>query len=141
MGFLAFQLDQNLSWKAHSDQVAAKVSRGLGLIRRLRSQLTRSALLTLNHSIVMPYISYGCVIWTSGFYINFRCVQVLHNKVITLLGDYVLGKNDTVNCYRKHMILNFSPLHVYHLQFLYFRVFVVCPLKFSSNVYKDFFVP
>ena len=28
--YLGFQLDQNLNWKAHSDQVAAKVSRGLG---------------------------------------------------------------------------------------------------------------
>ena len=64
------------------DQGAAKVSRGLGLIRRLRNQLPRSALLTLYHSIVMPYISYGCVIWTGGFYTNFKRVQVLHLKLL-----------------------------------------------------------
>ena len=46
MIYLGFQLDQNLNWKAYSDQVSAKVSRGFGLIRRLRNQLPRSALLT-----------------------------------------------------------------------------------------------
>ena len=34
--YLGFHPDQTLSWKVHSDQVAAKVSKGLGLIRRLR---------------------------------------------------------------------------------------------------------
>ena len=38
MRYLSFQLDQHLSWKAHSDQVAAKVSCGLGLVWRLRNQ-------------------------------------------------------------------------------------------------------
>ena len=77
MRYIGFQLDQNLSWEAHSDQMAAKVSRGFVVIRRLRNQLPRSALLTSYHSIVMAYISYGCVIWTSGFYTNFKRVQVL----------------------------------------------------------------
>ena len=36
MRYLGFHLDQTLSWKVHSDQVAAKVSKGLGLIRRLK---------------------------------------------------------------------------------------------------------
>ena len=71
--------------KAHSDQVTAKVSKGLGLIRRLRrNQLPRS-FLTLYHSIVKPYISYGCVIWTSGFYTNLKQVQVLQNKVVVVV--------------------------------------------------------
>ena len=34
--YLGFHLDQTLSWKSDSDQVTAKVSKGLGLIRRLR---------------------------------------------------------------------------------------------------------
>ena len=53
----------------------------------------------------MPYISYGCVIWTSGFCTNFKRVEVLQNKVIKLLGNYVLSENDTGNCYKKLTIL------------------------------------
>ena len=51
----------------------------------------------------MPYISYGCVIWTSGFYTNFK--RVLQNKFIRILGNYVHNDNDTGNCYKKLMIL------------------------------------
>ena len=40
----------------------------------------------------MPYISYGCVIWADGFYTNFKRAQVLQNKVIRLLGNYVHGE-------------------------------------------------
>ena len=63
----------------------------------------------------MPYISYGCIIWAGEFYTNFKRVKVLKNKVIGLLGNYIHGENDTVNCYRKLMILNVSQLHDYQV--------------------------
>ena len=134
--YLGFQLDQNLNWKAHGDQVAARVSRGLGLIRRLRNQLPHSALLTLYHSIVMPYISYGCVIWAGGFYTNFKRVQVLQNKVIRLLGNYVHGENDTVNCYRKLMIFNVSQLHDYQLAIFVFQSIY----GLSPEIFRQMFI-
>ena len=62
MKYLGLQLDRNLSLKAHSYQVQAIISKGLGVIQRLRNQLPRSALLTLYHSFVMRYISYGCLV-------------------------------------------------------------------------------
>ena len=62
MRYLGFQLDCNLSWKNHSDIVATKVARGLGILRRLKHVLPLSVLLLLFHTIVAPYISYGCVL-------------------------------------------------------------------------------
>ena len=74
----------------------------LGLIRLLRNQLPCYALSTFNDSNVMPYISSTPA-----------CLNV--SKVIWLIGNYVHGENDTVNCYRKLMILNVSQLHDYQL--------------------------
>ena len=36
------------------------------------------------------------------------------------------------------MLANFMIINVL---FLYFIVFTICPLKFLSNVYKEFFIP
>ena len=76
--------------------------------------------LTLYHSIVTPYIPCGFVIRASGFYTNFKRVQVLQFKVIRLLGNYCRGEYDTINCYRKLMILNVNQLHEYQLAIFVF---------------------
>ena len=60
--YLGFQPDCNLSWKNHSDLVAAKVARGLGILRRLKHVLPLSVLLLLYQIIFALYISYGCEI-------------------------------------------------------------------------------
>ena len=60
--YLGFQLDCNLSWKNHSDLVAAKVARGSGILRQLKHVLPLSVLSLLYRTTVAPYISYGCVL-------------------------------------------------------------------------------
>jgi len=61
------------------------------------------------------------VIWAGEFYTNFKRAQVLQNKIIRLLGNYVHGENDKVHCYRKLMILNVSQLHDYQLAIFVFQ--------------------
>ena len=61
------------------------------------------------------------MIWAGEFYTNFKRAQVLQNKIIRLLGNYVHGENDKVHCYRKVMILNVSQLHDYQLAIFGFQ--------------------
>ena len=69
--YLGFQLDCNLSWRPHSDIVTTKVAKDLRKCR-LKYILPLSVLLSLYHTIVAPYISYGCVLWSKYSYANFK---------------------------------------------------------------------
>ena len=102
--YLGFYLDCNLSWKLHCDAVAAKVARGLGLVRRLRNELPSRILMILYHSLISPYLSYSCFLWTNSFVPSFKRFQILQNKVVRVLGDYVRSENITLNCFTKMKI-------------------------------------
>ena len=60
--YLGFYIDFNLSWKRHSDVVAAKIVRGLRAIQRSNFYLSPRVLLLLYHALIHPYISYGCML-------------------------------------------------------------------------------
>ena len=104
-----------MSLKLHCDAVAAKVARGLGLIRRLRNELPPRILMILYHSLINPYLSYGCLLWTSSFVSSFKRVQILQNKVVRVLGDYVRFENSTLSCFTKMKILNVYKLRDYQV--------------------------
>jgi hypothetical protein len=104
-----------------SDLVAAKIARGLGILRRLKHVLPLSVLLLLYHTIVAPYISYCCVLWSSNFYANFKRVQILQNKTVRLLGNYVENVNDTSSCFKKLRVLNIGQIRAYQAAVFAYR--------------------
>lgn len=133
--YLGFYLDCNMSWKHHSDLVASKVARGLGIIRRLKHFVPGRVMLLLYHAIISPYISYGCVLWASNFFNNFKRVQVLQNKAVRLIGGYVKETNNTVACFRKLKVMDVGQVRDYQAAvFTYQCLHEVCPL-----VFLDFF--
>ena len=104
VNYLGFYLDCNLSWKLHCDAVAAKVTGGLGLLRRLRNELPQKILMILYYSLISPYLSYSCFLLTNSFVPSFKRFQILQNKVVRVLGDYVRSENITLNCFTKMKI-------------------------------------
>ena len=61
--YLGLLIDENLSWKQHIDFIAAKLSRTIGLLSKLRYYLPTSTLLNIYRSLVEPYLTYGISAW------------------------------------------------------------------------------
>ena len=57
--YLGILIDSNLSWKCHIDYICQKVSKTIGIIAKLRHFVPRHVLLTLNRSLIFPYLNYG----------------------------------------------------------------------------------
>jgi hypothetical protein len=110
------------------------VARGLGLLRRLRNELPPRILKSLYHSLINPYLSYGCLLWTSSFVSSFKRVQILQNKVVHALGEYERLENSTLSCFTKMKILN-----VYKLRDCQVTVFVYqCLNRYSPECWEIF---
>ena len=75
--YLGFHIDSNLSWKHHSEIIPAKIARGVGILRRLKHILPERTLRTIYFVIIYPYISYGCLVRSSNFYVNYKHVEIL----------------------------------------------------------------
>ena len=61
--YLGVLIDSHLSWRFHTDYISSKVSKGVGIIARLRHFVPPSTLLKFYHSLIKPYISYGLTAW------------------------------------------------------------------------------
>ena len=79
--FLGLTLDDNMSWKSHTNKIANKISRALGIINMLKNTLPRRILFTLYSSLVLPYLQYSILCW--GF--NPGRITILQKRAIRLI--------------------------------------------------------
>ena len=55
--YLGVLIDKNLSGKHHIDAIAAKISKNVGLIAKLRHYVPRKILLNVYKSLIHPYLT------------------------------------------------------------------------------------
>ena len=61
--FLGLTIDENLSWKHHISAIANEISRGTGVINRLKNCLPLSILRTINCSLIQSHFDYTLLAW------------------------------------------------------------------------------
>ena len=61
--YLGVLIDSHLSWRYHIEYISSKISKGVGIIARLRHFVPTSTLFKLYRSLIEPYISYGLTTW------------------------------------------------------------------------------
>ena len=75
--FLGFLIDENLSLKNHTNAIAEKLSRGIGVMRRIKNVVPKKIKKIMYFSIFCPYISYRGSIWASNFeHVSKECKNV-----------------------------------------------------------------
>ena len=83
--FLGLYIDEKLTWNHHINYVCIKISKGLGIIRRLKSIFPSSVLLTLYNSLIYPYLCYCCIIWGNAYSCTLNSLEVLQNRAIRII--------------------------------------------------------
>ena len=64
--YLGVYIDADLSWKHHIEYISQKVSTSVGIIAKLRHFVPRQTLLSIFHSLISPYLTYGICAWRGG---------------------------------------------------------------------------
>ena len=75
--YLGVEVDQSLTWSAHVDKIAKKISGGIGVLRRVKHLVTNHTLITMYNSLVLPYYDYCSIVWGS-------CRERMCNRLQTL---------------------------------------------------------
>ena len=83
--YLGVLLDQHLSWKYHIKSVALKVSRGLGIIAKLKPFLRDNLIRTIYFSVVYSHLYYGIQAWGSADPTTLNKLVILQNKAVRIL--------------------------------------------------------
>lgn len=103
--FLGILLDENLSFRNHIKMVQAKISRNLGIIRKLKHIFPGSILRTLYFSLIQPYLTYCNSIWMSTFQSLLHPIKVIHQKARQLVNEFNKGHRKVLlNTYALYVV-------------------------------------
>ena len=117
--FLGVFIDKKLNWNAHVNYISPKISRGLGVIGRLRKILPKKILLMLYYTLIYPYLSYCCIIWGQASNNVLNRLIVLQKRVIRCItgSDY---RASTGLLFKQLNLLKLSDMCKFQtLQFMY----------------------
>ena len=85
--FLGIIIDEQLKWKPHISHVCSKVSKGIGIIWRIRYLLPKSVVKTLYYTLVYPYLHYGITIWGCNYNSNLQRLGILQKRAIRIISN------------------------------------------------------
>ena len=62
---LGVNVDQNLTWDSHNASIRKKVTRNVGILKKVKPVLNRLNLIDIYRSLIEPYFTYCCIVWDS----------------------------------------------------------------------------
>ena len=99
--FLGIYIDQNLSFKTHTDHLRVKLSQAIGSIRRISYLLPDRIRLNLYYSLIYSHLSYGILAWGRSSVANENRIASIHKRALNVLN---------LSCTR-HKLLNFHSIY------------------------------
>ena len=61
--FLGITIDENMTWKAHTQKVACRLAQTIGTMKRLKKFLPVHIMKMLYNSLLLPHLTYGILLW------------------------------------------------------------------------------
>ena len=124
--FLGINIDNNLSWKAHINYIAAKISKGVGVLSRLIKELSYNILILIYNTILLPYLTYCCI--TLGF-----TYQTYINKIFTIQKKAIcIITHSPFQCHSSPLFKKTNNLNIFQIIEYYASIFMF--QKLSSTV-------
>ena len=83
--YLGVLMDQHLTWSYQISSVAKKISRGIGILARLRTFLDPKLLISIYYCLVYSHLSYGIHAWGSAAATDLNKIEILQKKAVRIL--------------------------------------------------------
>ena len=131
--YLGIIIDNHLTFKSHINMVTNKISRSIGVMKRLKNTIPQSALLLIYNSLILSHMNYGLITW--GSYIGSNCqLEKLQKRAIRLINNTKYNAH-TSPLFRNDHILKFRDLCALHdYTFCYKFAHDTLPKYFTSNM-------
>ena len=81
--FLELHLSSDMTWNFHMNEVSKKISRSIGILKKLQLIVPNSILLTIYNTLILPHINYCLLSWgsKSDNFFNYKNEQFGQSRV------------------------------------------------------------
>ena len=83
--YLGTFIDNKLDWKTHIEYVRAKMSKGTGMISKIRYYVNEACLLNLFYSFIQAHANYNLLNWSSTKYSFLNPIELKFKTAIRLI--------------------------------------------------------
>ena len=64
--FLGLHINSKLNWETHTNVISKRMSRAVGVIKKLQLVFPKTILLTIYNALILPHINYCLLSWGSA---------------------------------------------------------------------------
>ena len=107
--YLGILIDCHLNWKEQIQKISKKYIYGIGVLCKIRHFVDTKILVQLYHAIILPFLSYGCIVWGNTYYQNIKPLQQYKGKKSVYLLSPIL-MHIQVLCLLSLTFLNFKTI-------------------------------
>ena len=83
--FLGVWMDEQLTWKSHITYISNKISKVIGILRKVRQSVSNKVLRNLYYALVYPYFTYCNITWACNYKSNLDCLIKLQKKIVRII--------------------------------------------------------
>ena len=133
--YLGVLIDNKLSWKSHIEQVKTRLSRGNGMISKIRYYVNDQCLLNLYYAFIQSHINYNLLNWTATYPSFIKPINLKVKAAVRLI-SFKNKYEHTNRLFITKEILPFDDLINYKKGNFLWKIsngFITSPL---SNVFK-----
>ena len=118
--FLGILIDNKLTWKEHIMKVCKKISRGIGIIKKVSTKLEKKTLLCLYYSFIYPHLIYCNIVWGNAAKIYLNSILLLQKRVIRIIYR-VRPRESTVSLFKEANIHDIYKLYIVNVCIFMFK--------------------
>ena len=129
--FLGLQVSSDITWNLHINEISKKISRIIGILKKLQLIVPKNVLLTIYNTLILPHINYCLLVWGSK---SGKILQ-LQKKAIRAVScaGYI---SHTEPLFKFYDILKVNDIYRYKLLNLYYNA-----KKSNIPIYISTFLP
>ena len=83
--YLGVVLDENLKFDKHTQYLASKIGKSIGIINRMKDMVPQSVLYNLYYSLIYPYLKYCNVVWCGTYWCHLNSLWLLQKRAMRVI--------------------------------------------------------
>ena len=110
--FLGVWIDDRLNWKYHITQISNKLSKIIGIFKKIRWKLGKQILSQLYYSLAFPYFIYCNVTWAANYDTCLDKIVKIQKKLVRIINNSSFNAH-TDPIFRYFNFLKFNQINIY----------------------------
>ena len=119
--FLGVWIDDRLNWKYHISQISSKLSKIVGIFKKIRWKLGKNILTQLYYTLAFPYFIYCNVTWAANYITNLDKLIKIQKKLVRIISNSEFNAH-TSPIFKDLNLLPFNQINIYMTAVFMFRV-------------------